>query len=81
MDNDISVETSDVIKLEIEDEPALDKNDEQAHDDDDYDFSSGFSASDDEKINQYEGNPHNAEANDAEQRNLYGEFSDKLIST
>ena len=80
VDNDTGVETSDAIKLEIEDVPSSPEHDEQVHDDDGDDFTSGFSgsslASDDEKADQYDGNGHNAEANGANQGNQNGKFLD-----
>ena len=78
VDSGISVETSDVIKLESEDDSSLCKHDEQMHDDNVDDVISGFSdsslASDDEERDQYEESEHSTDANGVKRGNQSGKL-------
>lgn len=73
VDSSISVETSEVIKLESEDETSLHKHDEQIHDYNIDDVSSGFSdsslATDDEELDLYEESEHGTDANSVQRGN------------
>jgi len=80
VDSSISVETSEVIKLESEDETSLHKHDEQMHDYNIDDVSSGFSdsslATDGEELDLYEESEHGTDANCVKRGNQSGKFFD-----